>query len=131
MKTHIFLVDDDHDDMTFFCEALKSVPGSYKCTYVDSPEQGIKILRYITPDYIIADYNMPTMNGLEFFSEIHNEARLHDVPFFLCSSMVTREIQQKATELGVTGCIHKPDSINSMIQLLYKILSPKMWYYKS
>lgn len=123
MKKHIFLIDDDYDDLTIFNEALKAIPGSYKCTYVDNAEEGIEILRYLTPDYIIADYNMPGMNGLDFFSKIGKEERLHDVPFFIYSSLLTIDIKRKASEIGIVGCLNKPDTMTSMIEMLHGILA--------
>lgn len=65
MKKHILLVDDDKDEAMLFNEALKNVPGSFKCTYASSGLHALEMLNYIQPDFIFINFNMPVMNGAD------------------------------------------------------------------
>ena len=128
MKKHIFLVDDDRDEMRIFYEALNELPGAYKCTCASSMEQTLEMLKYLTPDYIIADFHIPPTNGLELFNQVKNIKRLKDIPFILYSSKLTDEIIHQANELGVSKCVKKPDSIARMSNLLHHLLVPDLMH---
>jgi CheY-like chemotaxis protein len=69
MKTHIFLIDDDINEMKIFVDALKEVTGAFKCTYASNGIHALKMLLYLKPEAIFVDYNMPVMNGLELTRE--------------------------------------------------------------
>jgi CheY-like chemotaxis protein len=123
MKKHVLLVDDDKDELFLFNEALKEVPGSFKCTYASSGEQALEMLNYLQPDYIFIDFNLPVMDGVGILTEIRKDKRISDIPVFLYSSSITKDINSAALFLGATGCIRKPNSIGMMTMVLKSILS--------
>ena len=118
MKTHIFLIDDDIDEMKLFVEAMKEVIAGFKCTYASSGAQALKMLLYLRPEVIFIDYNMPLMNGLELAEELKKSKELKDIPLFLYSTHISSNMLQKARELGIAQCIEKPCTMNEMIQTL-------------
>jgi CheY-like chemotaxis protein len=123
MKKHVLLVDDDKDELFIFNEALKEVPGSFKCTYASSGAQALEMLNYIQPDFIFIDYNLPVMDGVGILTEIRKNKRISDIPVFLYSSKISKDINSTALLLGATGCIRKPNSIGMMTMVLGSVLS--------
>jgi CheY-like chemotaxis protein len=123
MKKHVLLVDDDKDELFLFNEALKEVPGSFKCTYASSGAQALEMLNYIQPDYIFIDYNLPVMDGVSILTEIRKDKKMSDIPVFLYSSSLSKDINSTAIFLGASGCIRKPNSIGMMTMVLKSILS--------
>lgn len=123
MKKHIFLVDDDTDEAKIFSEALNQLPGSYKCTFAKNADQALKMLEFLTPDFIISDYNLPITNGIELIDEIKKKKHLADIPCFLYSTRINPETQALAREHSVAGCIEKPFSIGGLASVLNLILS--------
>src|SRR5687767_7458251 len=86
MKTHIFLIDDDVDEMKIFMDALKEVIGAFKCTYASNGIHALKMLLYLKPEAIFVDYNMPVMNGLELAEELKKNEELKNIPVYLYST---------------------------------------------
>lgn len=123
MKTHIFLIDDDIDEMKLFVEAMKEVIAGFKCTYASSGAQALKMLLYLRPEVIFIDYNIPPMNGLELAGELKKNNELKDVPLFLYSTHISSNILQKAHDLGIAQCIEKPCTMTEMIQTLKSIFT--------
>lgn len=123
MKTHIFLVDDDIDEMKIFVDALKEVIGSCKCTYASNGIHALKILLYLRPEAIFVDYNMPVMNGLELIGEIKKNVELESIPVFLYSTHINPVVMQKARDLGIHGCLEKPCSMAEMVAALKNIFT--------
>ena len=123
MKTHIFLIDDDIDEMKLFVEAMKEVIPEFKCTYASSGAQALKMLLYLRPEVIFIDYNIPPMNGLELAGELKKNKELKDIPLFLYSTHINLNIQQKAHDLGIVECIEKPCTMTGMVQILKSIFT--------
>jgi len=67
-------------------------------------------IRNEPPDLIIADYELPGMNGLELLAAVRKDNRLSEIPFILISSEVQQEYVAQAAELGVDGYLLKPFS---------------------
>lgn len=123
MKIHIFLIDDDIDEMKLFVEAMKEVIAGFKCTYASSGSQALKMLLYLRPEVIFIDYNIPPMNGLELAEELKKNKELKDVPLFLYSTHISLNMLQKAHDLGIAQCIEKPCTMTGMIQTLKSIFT--------
>jgi CheY-like chemotaxis protein len=123
MKKHIFLVDDDEDDVAGFLAALNEVDGSCKCTWAKSGDLAIKQLLYLTPDIVFLDINMPGMNGLECLAEIKQLPHLQTVPVVLHSSGLTASYKKRGMELGASAYLEKPDTGPALGELLSRFIS--------
>ena len=132
MKTHIFLVDDDIEEMRFFVKALNEMGDKFKCTYASNGAHAIKMLHYLRPEKIFIKYNMPEMNGLGETEELRNTKELKDIPVFLFSSQLDTSSRQRAKALNITLCMDKPNSkidISTVLKSVFEspaILSSEM-----
>ena len=122
MKKHIFLVEDDKDDMLFFTETLCKLPVPTKCTWAQNGEQALRQLAYLSPDLIVLDFCMPGMNGLECLEAIRSSTRLQAIPVVMYSSTFSDEVRQKALALGASACLKKSVSIQELTGLLAPLL---------
>jgi CheY-like chemotaxis protein len=116
MKQHILLIDDEQDELEILLEALKQIPveDGFKCTYATNASHALIMLRYLVPDVIFVDMNMPGLNGLDFLMHIRGDGKLRNVRIFLFSNSITDNIREKATRLGATACINKAHSIQGL-----------------
>ena len=74
------------------------------------------------PDLILSDWNMPVMDGLEFFRSIKGNDRLSSIPFLLLTSKNSKDEVMKALKVGIKNYIIKSndtepfkDKIKSML----------------
>src|SRR5688572_20592170 len=98
MKQHIMLIDDEQDELEILLEALKQLPveDGFKCTYATNASHALIMLRYLIPDVIFVDMNMPGLTGLDFLSNVRNDDKLRNVRIFLFSSSITNNVREKA-----------------------------------
>jgi CheY-like chemotaxis protein len=122
MKKHIFLIDDDPDELRIFSDALKDLPGRYTCTYASEPSNALKMLKYLNPDIIFIDYNLPGMNGIELLEEIRKTTKRSRPAIYIYSTTVTDRTRSEAFRLGATGCIEKPSTVRKMNVILLSVL---------
>jgi len=128
MKQHILIIDDDKDELIIFLEALKKMPfhDDFKCTYVADATQALEMLRYLTPDFIFVDLNMPQMNGLQLLANIRSNQVLSKTKAFLYSTTISGDHYKKAMALGADGCIEKPTTMSALSIKLKSILIPNL-----
>ncbi len=85
-------------------------------------------IRNEPPDLIIADYELPEMNGLELLAEVRMDKRLRETPFLLISSEVQQDYVAQAAELKVDGYLLKPFSqrllVGKVNMIVKRILAP-------
>jgi CheY-like chemotaxis protein len=124
MKPHILLVDDDKDELLIFLDALREVPeeDGFKCSYANSAEKALEMLKFLVPDFIFLDFNLPGMNGLQLLSYINTQLDLKHTPVYMYSNKITDAIRQSAKLLGADGCIAKADSIHALRNELESVL---------
>jgi len=123
MKKHILLVDDDRDELKIFMDALNQVDSSnVKCTHASAARQALEMLKYLEPDIIFVDFNIPGLNGLGLIEDIKKIKSIQNIPVFLYSTTINAKMEKTARSLGVAGCIEKPNSINKLASELKQIL---------
>lgn len=125
MKKHILLIDDEQDELELLMEALKQIPveDGFKCTYAANASHALIMLRYLVPDVIFVDMNMPGLSGLEFLARIREDHKLRTTRVYLFSSSMTESIREKASALGVTACINKANNLQHLTDALRSIFS--------
>jgi PleD family two-component response regulator len=123
MQKNILLIDDDIDELKIFTDAMKEVPGDFKCVFVSDPQEAMDLLKNFKPDYIFVDFNIPKTNGLEFLSAVKKTNNLREIPVFLYSTTITSEISKMAEVLGAAGSIEKTYSIGMLASELKILLT--------
>ncbi len=72
-------------------------------------------------DLILLDINMPRMNGLEFLTQIKNDAALSATPVVVVSTEGKEEDTQRALELGASAYITKPFQGESVLAIVSEL----------
>ena len=125
MKKHIFLVDDDEDEMLFLNDALTTVRIPIKCTWAKSGEQALMQLEYLMPDIIFLDYNMPSSNGLEILRQI--KTTKPNIYILLISGQKDIQIALSALKDGAADYIIKGEEDLDMISnVINKIMTTRV-----
>jgi CheY-like chemotaxis protein len=122
MQLEVMIIDDDFDEVAIFEDLIKDFPYDIQCTYAESGEKGLELLRLKSPDIIFLDVNMPRMNGIECLSRIRNQENLRDIPVVINSNGVTKCMKDLTESLGAAACFKKSGNITQMKATLREIL---------
>jgi DNA-binding response OmpR family regulator len=118
MQKHILLIDDDPDEIDIFIDAFREAGYDFKYDAISGATDALKFLGKSSPDYIILDYKMPRINGLECLVEIKKLNHLSHVPVIMYSSSMDEEIMETAMIIGAAGCVVKPFDMRTLPALL-------------
>lgn len=125
MSKSILIVDDDDDDLEFFCEALKEVDGEALCLSCSGGYEALDMLQHqdsIIPDYIFMDQNMPRMTGRQCLLEIKKIVKLNGVQLIMyTTTRLTDEIRE-TKKIGV-HFISKPNSFVALRQMISEVFN--------
>jgi CheY-like chemotaxis protein len=103
MKT--ILVMDDDECMRELLRLHLSNAGYNVIVAEDAVEAGHLLLRQ-RPDLILADVEMPFMDGLEFLQAVQSDLTTRSVPLIFITSQV--EAEDRAKKLGAVAFLTKP-----------------------
>ncbi|WP_432758389.1 chemotaxis response regulator CheY [Thiomicrospira microaerophila] len=72
-------------------------------------------------DFIVSDWNMPQMTGLQLLKNVRADAKLKDTPFLLITAEAKRSQILEAAQAGVDGYIVKPFTAATLNEKIQKI----------
>lgn len=125
LKT-LYLIDDDVDDLEFFCEAVTRIDGSIICFKRADSGEALRAFQQHDvplPDLIFLDLNMPLVDGRTFLTELKKISAYANVPVIIYStSSHSRDIED-TKQLGAAGFMTKPYSQEVLINQLQELLS--------
>ena len=98
-------VDDDPSVLDLAEAYFERELDAAAVTSVTDPEAALDRLDGDSFDCIVSDYDMPEMDGLEFFEAIPERHR--KIPFVLYTGKGSEEIASQALNVGVTGYFQK------------------------
>jgi two-component system chemotaxis response regulator CheY len=119
-KIRILVVDDFSTMRKIIKNILKQL-GFENIVEADDGATGWEVLNREKIDFIISDWNMPKMPGIDFLRKVRASEEFRDLPFL----MVTAEAQQsniiEAVQAKVSNYIVKPFTADSLAQKIEKI----------
>ncbi|PLS17597.1 two-component system response regulator [Bacillus sp. M6-12] len=114
------------DDSVLIRKKLKSTLEKCKCEGVLEAENGavaVEMVKEHKPDLVFMDIVMPDKDGIEALTEIR---QLDDsVKVVMASSAGTQNHLKKALEQGAFDFIQKPITLESITNIIEKILKDK------
>jgi CheY-like chemotaxis protein len=125
LKT-LYLIDDDTDDLEFFCEAVNSVDSSIICFKTADSENALRAFQQHEvplPDMIFLDLNMPLVDGRMFLAEIKKINAYANIPVIIYSTSRHSKDMDDTMKLGAAGFMTKPHSQEVLVNQLQTILS--------
>ena len=117
------LVVDDFSTMRRIIKNILRQLGYNNIVEADDGSTGWDILNKDKIDFIISDWNMPIMSGIELLRKVRASEEFADIPFL----MVTAEAQQEniieAVQAKVSNYIVKPFTAETLGQKIDKIFA--------
>jgi two-component system chemotaxis response regulator CheY len=116
-----FLVVDDFSTMRRIVRGLLKELGF---TNVDEAEDGVVALNKLKSeafDFVVSDWNMPNMTGLELLKAIRTDAALAHLPVLMVTAEAKKENIIEAAKAGASGYVVKPFTAATLDEKLNKI----------
>jgi len=102
------LVVDDFSTMRRIIKNLLGELGFSNIVEADDGSTALPLLQEGDIDFLITDWNMPNVPGIELLQKVRADSSLKDTPVMMVTAEATREQIVQAAEAGVNGYIIKP-----------------------
>ena len=101
----LLLVEDDANLCYIIQGGLEDMIGGYEVLTASNGEEGLAVWKAQQPDVIVADIEMPVMDGYEMVRRIREQDE--HVPILFTSGRVSPKDVVKGYELGVNNYVKK------------------------
>jgi two-component system, OmpR family, alkaline phosphatase synthesis response regulator PhoP len=124
MHKKIFIIEDDVN-ILFGLQAKLSVEG-FTVTVENgnsSAEEIMEKIREVTPDAIVLDLILPSVDGFQLLMQIKSDRDTSDTPVFVFTNLSDEDSRNKGLSLGVDHYLIKQDlNIDAFVDKVKKIL---------
>lgn len=118
-----FLVVDDFATMRKIVHNLLKELGF---TRIDEAEDGAAALKQLHTggyDFVVSDWNMPNMTGIELLRAIRADPGLKHLPVLMVTAEAKKENILEAAQAGASGYVVKPFTAAVLDEKIGKILA--------
>jgi len=115
------LVVDDFSTMRRIIKGLLAELGFSNVEEADDGNSALPLLKANSYDFLITDWNMPGMTGIDLLKAVRSDARLGKMPILMVTAEAKREQIVEAAQAGVNGYIVKPFTANTLKEKMDKI----------
>jgi two-component system chemotaxis response regulator CheY len=120
-----FLVVDDFSTMRRIIKNLLHDLGYQNVAEADDGNTALPLLQAGNIDFLITDWNMPGMPGLELLKAVRADPKLAKMPVLMLTAEAKREQIVEAAQAGVNGYVIKPFTAVTLKEKLDKILEAR------
>ena len=118
-----FLVVDDFSTMRRIVRNLLKELGFSNVQEAEDGVQALNMLRKDKYDFVVSDWNMPNMTGIDLLRNIRGDAELKHLPVLMVTAEAKKENIIEAAQAGASGYIVKPFTATTLDEKLQKIFS--------
>ena len=120
-KNMKILVVDDFSTMRRIIKNLLRDLGFTNVSEADDGSTALPMLQNGDFDFVVTDWNMPGMQGIELLKEVRADEKLASLPVLMVTAEQKREQIVEAAQAGVNGYIVKPFTAVTLKEKLDKI----------
>ena len=115
------LIVDDFSTMRRIIKNLLNDLGYTNTAEADDGSTALTALAQGSFDFVVTDWNMPGMTGIELLKAIRTDPKLAHLPVLMVTAEAKREQIIEAAQSGVNGYIIKPFTAQTLQEKLQKI----------
>lgn len=121
----LLFIDDDHEDLSLFAEALRNVSTNANAHIIEDGTIALQKLDNgeLQPDLIFLDLHMPIMTGIDFLRAVKASPKLKDIPIIVMSTSSDHSTIKEAEQLGAREYITKPNTFKEIESIFSRLLS--------
>ncbi|MBK4716741.1 MULTISPECIES: chemotaxis response regulator CheY [Tenebrionibacter/Tenebrionicola group] len=122
-----FLVVDDFATMRRIVRNLLKDLGFNNVEEAEDGQDALNKLRESKFDFVVSDWNMPNMDGLQLLSEIRKDPAMAQMPVLMVTAEAKKENIIAAAQAGASGYVVKPFTAATLEEKLGKIFEKLGW----
>jgi len=115
------LVVDDFSTMRRIVRNLLKELGFSNVYEAEDGVDALRKLRAETFDFVVSDWNMPNMTGIDLLREIRKDGALKHLPVLMVTAEAKKENIIEAAQAGASGYVVKPFTAITLDEKLKKI----------
>lgn len=118
------------DDFPTMRRIVRSLLKELGFTNVDEAEDGQDALNKLKAggfNFVVADWNMPNLDGMEMLKQIRADPDLKDLPVLMVTAEAKKENIIAAAQAGASGYVVKPFTAATLDEKLNKIFEKLGW----
>ncbi|HEB63631.1 MAG TPA: chemotaxis protein CheY [Gammaproteobacteria bacterium] len=120
-KNMKILIVDDFSTMRRIIKNLLRDLGFNNTAEADDGNTGLPMLQSGNFDFLVTDWNMPGMPGIDLLKAVRADEKLSSLPVLMVTAESKREQIVAAAEAGVNGYIVKPFTAATLKEKIDKI----------
>jgi two-component system, chemotaxis family, chemotaxis protein CheY len=120
-KNMKILVVDDFSTMRRIIKNLLRDLGFTNTEEADDGNTALPMLQSGKYDFLVTDWNMPGMTGIELLKAVRNDSNLVNLPVLMVTAESKREQIIEAAQAGVNGYVVKPFTAATLQEKIDKI----------
>ena len=117
------LIVDDFATMRKVIRNLLKQGGFENVVEAEDGVAALKVLKSQPVDFIISDWNMPNMSGLELLKAVRSDDELKALPFLMVTAEALKDNVVAAVKAGVSNYIVKPFTAEVLNEKIEKIVN--------
>ncbi len=115
------LIVDDFSTMRRIIKNLLRDLGFTNTFEADDGHTALPMLKDGDFEFVVTDWNMPIMQGIDLLKEIRKDPKLKHLPVLMVTAEAKREQIIEAAQAGVNGYIVKPFTAGTLKEKLDKV----------
>jgi two-component system, chemotaxis family, chemotaxis protein CheY len=121
MSKRILAVDDSPSMRHMVGVTLRAA--GYEVVEASDGDEALEYARGHSVDLVLADVNMPRMNGITLVAQLRTLPAYRLTPLLLLTTESSQESKQQGKQAGATGWMIKPFHPDQLLATLDRILS--------
>lgn len=115
------LIADDFPTMRRIIKNLLKQLGFEKIIEAEDGKHALSLLKDNAVDFVITDWNMPNMNGIDLLRTIRADSALKATPVLMVTAEADKQNIVEAIQAGVSNYVVKPFTAEILKEKLEKI----------
>ncbi|MDA8112684.1 MAG: chemotaxis response regulator CheY [Nitrospiraceae bacterium] len=116
------------DDFSTMRRIVKNTLRQIGFTNIEEAEDGQKAYDRLSAekfDFVVSDWNMPNMTGIDLLRKVRATPQIKDIPFLMVTAEAKQENIVEAIKAGVSNYIVKPFTVATLDEKIKKIFKEK------
>jgi two-component system chemotaxis response regulator CheY len=119
----VLVVDDQRTSRMLIRDALDQI-GITQVSFAVDGEEALKMMMASPANFIISDFNMPKLDGIQLLKALRSYGPTKKTPFFILTGKGDRALVQQAAAAGANNILAKPITVPVLRKTLEAVLGP-------